>query len=302
MRDLIIHVGMHKTGTTWLQKEFFPKHPDCYPLVDSVEPWNDLLLRYLVLTRDEAFDPDMARALLADKVRSVGVPAEGIGIISAERLSGHPLSGGVDGSRIASRLYQSFPDAKVLIMLRRQTEMLQSVYTQIVSEGFLGSPRSLFATPWWKSPFLTLDYFKYDLLIGTYVRLFGRGQVLAFPFEVFSKDPLGFSGTLQDAGGMVRMELSLNSSPRNASWSYTSYLAFRVFNRFRKTEFNRFPLISLRDSIVLKLIAACGRLTGRKVRVDLELLISSSEIAELEASNQRLSNLLGDPIYQGWKL
>ena len=27
-KQLFIHVGYHKTGTTWLQNEFFGKHPD----------------------------------------------------------------------------------------------------------------------------------------------------------------------------------------------------------------------------------------------------------------------------------
>ena len=67
-------------------------------------------------------------------------------VLSAERLSGNPHSGGYDSVQIAERLATAFPEGRVLIVIREQTEMLVSAYKQYVKVGGAGTLRQ-YATP-----------------------------------------------------------------------------------------------------------------------------------------------------------
>ena len=49
-------------------------------------------------------------------------------VISHERLSGYPHSGGHDSKEIAHRLAAVFPNAKVVIVIREQKSMILSNY------------------------------------------------------------------------------------------------------------------------------------------------------------------------------
>lgn len=56
-------------------------------------------------------------------------------VLSAERLSGNPHSGGYDSLQTAKRLHRLFPQAKVLVVVREQTEEILSCYNQYVRAG-----------------------------------------------------------------------------------------------------------------------------------------------------------------------
>ena len=58
-----------------------------------------------------------------------------IPVLSYERLSGNPHSGGYDSKEIANRLVQVFPDAKILIVIREQKDIILSTYKQYIIEG-----------------------------------------------------------------------------------------------------------------------------------------------------------------------
>jgi len=47
-------------------------------------------------------------------------------VLSAERLSGNPDSGGYDSVHVAEYLAATFPEARVLIVIREQADMLVS--------------------------------------------------------------------------------------------------------------------------------------------------------------------------------
>ena len=50
-------------------------------------------------------------------------------VLSAERLSGNPHSGGYDSLQTAERLHRLFPQAKVLVVVREQTEEIRLATT-----------------------------------------------------------------------------------------------------------------------------------------------------------------------------
>jgi hypothetical protein len=116
-------------------------------------------------------------------------------VLSAERLCGDMLYGAYDSARIARRLADTFPEARVLVVFREQRQMILSSYRQYVSTGgllsledYLQPPRPRYPHPWPFSPV----HFEYDRLIALYRELFDEARVLALPYELFRRDPQEF--------------------------------------------------------------------------------------------------------------
>ena len=103
---------------------------------------------------------------------------------------------------MAERLATTFPDGRVLIVIREQRRILLSSYQQYVKMGgvlplerYLHDPGH--AHPW---P-CDLSHFDYERLVRYYHRLFGTETVLVLPFELFQADPRGFVARIVDFAG-----------------------------------------------------------------------------------------------------
>jgi len=107
--DVIIHVGLHKTGTSFLQKEVFPniKNAEVFGYANKVFNF---------------------KTKLSDKK---------INIISEEGLSGnlHTKIKTVDRETITSRLHAVFPDAKIIVVFRNKEDWIKSLYSEYIKLG-----------------------------------------------------------------------------------------------------------------------------------------------------------------------
>lgn len=117
---VIIHIGMHKTGTTYLQYNFFPKlenviyaHGNHFfrPWRDQVsENKNHLLLSY------EGFS-----GIAWNECWKLG------------KRNGHNWSKSFEEN--VTSLKKFFPDAIIIIVMRRHGDLLVSLYKQYIQEG-----------------------------------------------------------------------------------------------------------------------------------------------------------------------
>ena len=98
---VLVHVGLARTGTTWLQKHVFANSPHIFTPADpSLEPMERAKQLARRLCKDERervvneldFDIDGFRR----ECDLIAVPAGKSAVISSERLSGSVLSGGFD--------------------------------------------------------------------------------------------------------------------------------------------------------------------------------------------------------------
>lgn len=105
-KDVVIHVGLPKTGTTFLQKNVFSKLNVCY--TDTIE----------------------SSRINTCSVFGVPIVNNKINIISHEHLSGINLPDPDDRFRIADRLAILFPHARILVGVRNKEEWLFSLYKQ----------------------------------------------------------------------------------------------------------------------------------------------------------------------------
>ena len=128
---IAFHIGLHKTATTWLQSVYFDKHPEIKVINNYTNPWNDELIRYLVLEDSHSFCKNTFIEMVKKRVfRRDLVGHKGLYLISAERLSGHPLSGGFDREKIALNIDKAFPESKKIIFIRSQIDQIESTYQQ----------------------------------------------------------------------------------------------------------------------------------------------------------------------------
>jgi hypothetical protein len=241
----IFHVGLHKTGTTWFQKQFYPNVKG-YRLVDR-----RLVRSTLLGTSPLAFDPAVTRGTL-------GLDDGDPPIVCEEDLSGVLHNGGLltnyIAKEIAGQLQAIAPDARVVILVRNQVSMAASLYQQYVREGGTASVRRyLFPESYLhlgrqrplKVPRFDFSALEYDRLIAHYDSLFGRDRVFAFAYEQFAREPDAF---LADFCAKLGLEMPPLADRRRLNSSYRAGLLpiARALNLFtRRTVSDKVTLVHI---------------------------------------------------------
>jgi hypothetical protein len=151
-------------------------------------------------------------------------------VLSNERLSGSPHTGGHDSRIVAERLKATFPDAQILIVIREQRRIIQSAFVQYVSVGG-PLPFEQYANPPRRGrkrvPWFRFEFFEYHHLIEHYQRLFSPEAVLVLPFEQLRTDAVGFVAAIAGHAGVP----ALASVPAGRVNVSTSALAVAVKRR-----------------------------------------------------------------------
>lgn len=185
MRAPLIHIGYHRAGSTWLQRFLFGQ-----AAAGFAQPFDRRadIATHLILPNTLDFDAEAAHAHFAGRLDQGDL----VPVLSAERLSGYPDSGGYDSAEIARRLREVFPDGRVLIVIRRQADMLLSFYKVYVQVGGHLSLRDYVDPPEGgrlRMPRFDFAHFAYHRLISRYQALFGADRVMVQPFEDIASRP-----------------------------------------------------------------------------------------------------------------
>jgi hypothetical protein len=210
--DVLIHIGYHKAGSSWLQQHLFDRESAGFGWLGKSA--RNPVRRFV---DDDPLDFDAAalRAELGpllDRQRRRGL----LPVVSMERLSGHPFSGGYDCKEIADRLVAVLPEGRVLVVVREQRSMIVSTYKQYVRAGGAAGPEQFLDPPRSKSrrvPWFDARYFEYDRLLRHYVALFGSERVLCLPFEQFVSDGPAFVGAIVRFAGTAPGDGALDGLP-----------------------------------------------------------------------------------------
>ncbi len=166
--EILIHIGYHKTATTFLQKRIFP----ALNFTPAMMPMD-------YIAESKRFNPEFLIQLLSEKYAGNGE----LKVISQESLTGAPE--GIDiwnPYLIARRLNDTFPKAKILVVIRNQPAYILSLYTfRVVKKGLeIGK-----LTEYLEKKFESGLYEKlqYDKLIECYLNLFPKKNLLVIPYE-----------------------------------------------------------------------------------------------------------------------
>ena len=250
MKELVFHIGLHKTGTTWLQKNFLSKHPGIELVTNYSTPWDDAFLKYLIGTTERKFDILQCRKILNNRLPKDQPTSKKIFLVSAERLSGHPYSGGYDSFNLSERIHSCFPEAQIIFTIRNQVDIILSAYKQLVLEGYRGTLSELIRTKHWKGVGFSLDMYEYNLIIEKYYSLFSPDKVLVLLHEDFKKNPILFVQMISNFLNVTHFVPSNIKTATHKSLKDSDIAFIRVLNHFRKSELNPFPLLEINNKLL----------------------------------------------------
>lgn len=232
-KQLVIHIGLHKTGTTWLQRRVFSDAKMGFVSTGNGQS-NDATDAFITVD-PLAFDADTARArfepLLAEAKASNLVP-----VISQERLSSDPSFGGYYFTDVLDRLVDTFGEFKLLLTIREQRGMLLALYRQAIRSGGTYSLTQMIGTGnepvGWKST-IRPEYLLYDRMIEHLRNRLGEDRVCVLPLELMRSDPKDYmQRLLAFTGADASIEPSMESE--NAGLSPLATRLSTITNRFSR--------------------------------------------------------------------
>jgi len=160
---IIIHVGLHRTASTFLQREVFPKMKSINFICQDNMPLRDLVLNaYLSHGK--------------------------VNLISEEGLSGYSQKTIKQATRaqIAKRLSKLFPDAEIILVTRNVDDWLLSMYKAFCNKPSIKYEKWIKRIP------------ESDKDIDAYIKILNKlfKRVLVIPFNLLKEDTYKFVRTI----------------------------------------------------------------------------------------------------------
>ena len=245
--DFFFHLGMPKALSTFLQQNFFPqldilylgKHYDSsidsrgnsiefenlFKKIFGAQPYNlesvyiDKLLQKMEILASEK----QSHKILYSNENLVGTYAESFR----------------NGMQIAYNLKKTFKEPKIILVIRKQDDFLESLYRQSIRMGhavsvkkFLNYKNNIFGD--YRIDYklnVDLNTLNWNTLIDFYKESFGHENVLVLPHEMIKEDTEAF---LKEITNFMDVEYKapLNSSVANIRDSYLLLVIKRFINQF----------------------------------------------------------------------
>lgn len=202
MSEQIIHIGYPKTASSWLQRFVFNNNKIGLETISR-----GVIQAELLLPNDLQFDEDKAFSRVHSEIEKIKKEGK-TPVLSHEHFSGHAQSGGYYNYNLAKRLKNLFREAKVIIVIRNQLDMIYSSYLHYIKTGgrcnikrFLNPPKDGIV------PLFRYEYFEYHKLIKIYRDFYGKENVLVLPYELFLNKPRHY---VEEIATFVKFSLPSN--------------------------------------------------------------------------------------------
>lgn len=257
---ILLHPGFHKTGTTFLQEQVFSVAPL------FTQPWaRQCIYDHFFYPHELGFDAQSVRKSL-EAIAGTGKDAA-VTVLSEEGLSGNPFNGARESAAHARHLNAVFPEAKVVITVRRQAAMLRAIYLQYLKAGGRHSPQDFF-NPKQEPEFTVFDVqtWHYHRLVEHYATLFGEENILVLPQEHLQHDQADFVDQLCAFVGVETgaAENITGGGRANVSPPASGIPLIRLANHFWASPFNEHGFIN--SSFLAKALVSLGYRNTRLLR------------------------------------
>ena len=229
-----IHVGDYKTGTSWLQKYFYPIHPEINyfggPFVD-----NDLehQLHIMVDSRDLDFNGDILRKNISPLMKNINGKKSGI---CREVFSGSDYISCDNAKQNAERIKAVFGNIKVIFVIREQLSMLLSIYSQYLKIG-----GTLKLNDFIFDPIVSrglIERLQWHKQVKMYYDLFGQENVHIALFEDFVNDKQSFLNKICDYLEIQHLNISHDNKAVNKKLTNYGSIISRKGNKFFRSKYN----------------------------------------------------------------
>lgn len=223
MSQVIFHVGLPKSGSSFLQQALFPNLPGVFYVPGTVTGWHQAVCGLIHDDSDAALD--RARVAIAE---------------TEARSGGRPVLFSAEGLWLARRLPEVVSGAKYILILRNQADILESTYKQyihgfgcVTPDEFLPHRDGVFVgrTSWPTPRDTDLASLDYRPIAERIVTAAGRDNLLILPMERLRRDRQGF---IVDVCGFVGSAIPdrVPTAPVNRGYSRHSMAVARRLNRF----------------------------------------------------------------------
>ncbi|MBN1389966.1 MAG: sulfotransferase [Candidatus Thermoplasmatota archaeon] len=253
MNDTVLHIGIQRTGTTFLQNLIFP-HLKNVNLISK----HHMELLYL-LRSPELKVEDKKKVLKYFK-------DDQINLISDENIWWHYVVPwfieDIENRRIEhiDKIHELFPDAKIIFGTRDIDSLIVSLYNYYILYGGY-----LKFEPWQKEYHqYTRANINYDSYIEHLFKIYGKENVYIYQFGDMKKDVNQFVKGICD---FIGTETPTFSNKRiNSGHSLWQLKVSRIMNRFFRSEYNPKGFLPMKinpQTIVFRSLKFPKKLRGR---------------------------------------
>ena len=245
-KNIVLHVGLHKTGTSYLQRHVFPHLPQTrfvYPrhyVPEDQNPITEFAYRM--------FHVNPTLLDTTDEKQKIDAFIEGLSqpnvLISSEDFFGFYFENYLTHRSNSALLKAVFPAAKVVMVTRRQDKWLESAYKQTLHGGFstsvnrfLNYKNSTFGdynVGVYQGPNVGVKDLNWAGFVQYYQQLFGAQNVLVLPYELFVENPNLFLEKFYAFSGLPEFYPE-QKEQTNRGYSLLSGTVARVVNKLPMT-------------------------------------------------------------------
>ena len=196
MKKIFIHVGLHKTGSTYLQDAIWPQASE-YSLISRPYTQHNHAFNQMQYADDTLYN----KGLIKNEISKFDSNPL---LISDENFSGKPVYFSyLNRSLIAKRLYEIFPSAEIILFIRDQIDIMKSHYSSYIKMPFgikkiddlfynssidynfndsLKKKNPSLSTLYYNTNdyFVHMDCFKYSPLIEMYQKIFKKCHIFLY--------------------------------------------------------------------------------------------------------------------------
>lgn len=206
MKSVFIHIGLSKTGTTFLQNNFFEKHPEIFNLgkPNFSKDENVMLIRSSIIKNNDI------NFLTSDKMKYLKKKIKTLCqkktvIFSEENFSNNPKN----LQRNAQRIKKVFGEVKIIITIRNQINFLESLFFSDLyksySNNLTGENNEILTdfNVWLKKNWNYLEKrISFKMIIDYYSKTFTNKNVSILVYEEMSSDIKKFSWKISQILGI----------------------------------------------------------------------------------------------------
>lgn len=288
--DVTIHLGMHKTGTTYLQQNFFESYKNESGYF-ALRKHAHEFLRYTLFCGESRWNLDRARELLDMSLSNSGFNRDRMTIVE-EMLCGDPYMNAFNRRLVFQRLNMIFPKAKYILVLREQESMVQTLYLQYIKLGGSCSWNEFLTNQGPPLMFSWGEYLNYTSYVEEIHEAVGSERFLCTLYERMLDDPTTFLIRMSDFIGFKYSPSTLLSAPRGTNPSLSPRTA-AILRRTNKLCCSyRQPFLLMSESAQKRIRRFLVRLSSKR-KDAIPSNVVRDFCKELKSRNDELTKVVG---------
>jgi hypothetical protein len=186
--DILLHVGLHKTGTTLLEEVLFcrPGTPHFHAVADKRQLYGTTLS-----IKAQDIPLEAARAPLLAAAEAARADNRTLALLG-ETWAARPFVHPAIRTANLTRIRDLFPQARILVTIREQCSLIYSMYGQYIRFGYTNSLTEFLSRPpdpMAGNAILNYGFYDFARLHDECCAIFGPDRVLMLPFEMIFRDP-----------------------------------------------------------------------------------------------------------------